>query len=171
MKETDEIYMEITRNRMAIMAVIVAMIPNFNDAEDVFQDTMLEIIRNKDRYDNSRPFLPWAKGIARNMARRYYAKRARIEEPLVSESLDILGDIIAEESEDEYWAKAMERLHICMGRLSTRNRKLLLLRYGKNLKGNSLARKVGLSDKSIRTTLFRLREFLRKCIEEEPVWT
>lgn len=171
MNEIDEIYRKIIRNRTVIMAVIVAMIPNFNDAEDVFQDTIMEIIQNKDRYDSTRPFLPWAKGIARNMARRYYVRRTRVEEPVTPETLDILADVVVEDSEEEYWTKAMERLHICMGRLSSRNRKLLLLRYGKNLKGNSLAHEVGLSDKSIRTTLFRLREFLRKCIEEEAVWT
>jgi RNA polymerase sigma factor (sigma-70 family) len=45
-------------------------------ARDVFQETMVGVLRSLDRYDRSRPFLPWAMGIAVNRCHEERRRKA-----------------------------------------------------------------------------------------------
>lgn len=48
-------------------------------AEDIFQDTVLVAWRRLPDYDRTRPFGPWLRGIARMIALDYASKRARMQ--------------------------------------------------------------------------------------------
>ncbi len=172
MDSADDIYLEITRHRSAIMATVVAMVRDFNDAEDVFQNAVLEIMRHGDRFDSTREFLPWARGIARNIARRHFAAKKAGPQIVAMDDIEFLADVV-DEGEDDAWEEERSRLRHCLGRLKDDNRRLLLLRYGNNLKGPALAKATGRNVKSLRTTLFRLKNFLMKClktVQPEPEW-
>jgi RNA polymerase sigma factor (sigma-70 family) len=49
--------------------------------------------------------------------------------------------------------------------LNGRHQTLIQLRYGDDLDGRQIAARLGISEKSIRTTVFRIREILRQCID------
>lgn len=166
MDQRDRLYLEMTRNRAAIMAVIVAMVRDFGEAEDIFQDTMQAIIKSADRYDTNREFLPWARAIARNMVRQFFQKRKREPEPIEMERLVYLADIMSDHdvAVDE-WEEERALLRGCFAKISASNQRLLVLRYGENLKGPSLAKQAGRAEGSLRTTLQRLRTFLRDCVK------
>ena len=53
------------------------MLPNWHDAEDVFQQTSLGLWQTWDRFDLTQEFLPWACGVARNMVRNFLRRRGR----------------------------------------------------------------------------------------------
>jgi RNA polymerase sigma-70 factor len=168
MDQKERIFMEITRHRSAIMAVIVAMVRDFNDAEDVFQETVLEIIRHADRYEPDREFIPWARGIARNMVKRSYAAKKRAPMLMDEDVMDSLADIVAQEDiAPATWEKEAAFLQACLEKLEHRNRRLFTLRYEKNLKGKILAEQSGMRETSLRTTLSRIREALRHCINQK----
>lgn len=165
MDKKEQIFMEITANRSAIMAVIVAMVRNFDQAEDIFQDTVLEIVRSAERFRLDGAFLPWARGIARNMVRR--ARNAQMRNPILLEEdqLEFLADLVcADDNQPEIWEKERSALQTCLTELSDKNHQLFLLRYGQNSKGSDLSEKSGVNASSVRTTLSRIRQFLRKCI-------
>ncbi len=165
MDQKDKIFLLITKNRSALMAVIVAMTRDFDAAEDIFQDTVLEIIRHADRYQPDREFLPWARGIARNMVRRFYRLKAKNPALMSEEQMEAVADVIcAEDDKPEAWEEVRTALQVCLQRLTERNRKIFLLRYGLNLKSSALAERAGAHQASLRTTLMRIRQFLRKCI-------
>ncbi len=166
MDRQERLFFELTRNRNSIMAVIVAMVRDFGKAEDIFQDTMLAIVKSADRYDEQREFLPWARAIARNMALQSFRQQKREPEPMEQERLEFLADVMcADEAADDVWAEERALLRRCFEEVSSGNRRLLVLRYGENLKGPRLAQQAGRLEGSVRTTLRRLRVFLKDCIK------
>src|SRR5436309_247151 len=69
-----------TESQPVVAAFVLSVIPDFHQAEDVLQQVAVVLVREFDRFDASRPFLPWALGIARNLAlqsRRDVARRSK----------------------------------------------------------------------------------------------
>ncbi len=48
-----------------VAAFVLSIIPDFHQAEDVLQQVAVVLVREFGQFDTSRPFLPWALGIAR----------------------------------------------------------------------------------------------------------
>jgi RNA polymerase sigma-70 factor (ECF subfamily) len=165
MDSKDGLFLEITQHRSRIMGVIVAMVRDFDAAEDVFQDTVVEILRSADRFDRSREFLPWAKGIARNVVKRYYRSASRGMSAVDVQNLEYMGGLMEEDPEADVWEEERKALRHCLEKVDARNRRLLALRYERNIKGRRLAGCLNLSEKSVRTILHRVRGALRRCIE------
>jgi len=165
---SDKLLEEALKHRSVIMAVIVAMVRDFGAADDIFQDTVLQIAHSHDRFDESRDFLRWAKGIARNMALRHFDSKARQPMYVDQDLLEVLNEVMAEEPEPEpeIWEKERAGLHHCMQKLPEKNRVLIMLRYMENLRGMALAEKAGIQITSLRTTLARIRQALRDCVDQ-----
>ena len=159
-----ESVLSITENRSRILAVIIAMVRDFGVAEDLFQETVLEILRSKDRYMPGRSFFPWACGIAKNVVRRYWERENRRPVPMTQDILTKLAEIATETNAD-LWRQERVALQECLKKLPPRLNNLFVLRYGHNVKGQHLAEQAGIKQGSIRTTLARLRNKLRECID------
>ena len=166
-EESGSISLKTVFHRSEIMATIVAMVRDYGEAEDIFQNTAVEIERSQDRFLEGADFVPWARGIARNMVRRHYASRARFPLAVDMEDLEYLANVVDEEADGELWEEERTALRHCMDRLSRRHQTLILLKYGESLDGRQIAERLKLSEKSIRTTMFRLREILRQCIDRK----
>jgi RNA polymerase sigma-70 factor, ECF subfamily len=149
----------------ALRGLIVVMTRDFQAAEDILQETMLQILQSSPPVDSEVEFCAWAKGVARNMVRRHWAQQQRQPTPVAAAALELLADAIVEErAPPEVWADERRRLQTCLDRLSERSRNLFLLRYGDGLKGPALAETAGINVNSLRTSLLRIREFLRACL-------
>ncbi|MBN1674016.1 MAG: sigma-70 family RNA polymerase sigma factor [Kiritimatiellae bacterium] len=163
----EELFDRVLRQQDALMAVIVAMTRDFEAAEEIYHNTVLEITRTaRDRFDPRGDFARWAKGVARNMVMRHWASQKRRPVPMEESALCLIAEMMAEEPEPDAEASAREMaaLRACLTKLSPRHRRLFVLRYGQDMKGRDLADKLGLSSQSLGTTLLRIRGFLRRCI-------
>jgi RNA polymerase sigma-70 factor len=165
--QSQEMLRRALRHGNALKGLIVAMVRDFDAADDIFQDTILEIARAGERFDAERDFLAWARGVGRNMVRRYWASARRTPAARDPAGLEAAAEAMLEEQDADAWEGERRALRSCMDRLSDRNRALMLERYGRNLKGPALAEKTGINPKSVRTTLVRLRQFLRRCIDAQ----
>ncbi|MEP3478966.1 MAG: sigma-70 family RNA polymerase sigma factor [Fuerstiella sp.] len=157
-------FLNITENRSRIFAVIVAMVRDFEIGEELFQETVIEILRSEDRFDPSRSFMPWACGIARNVVQRYWRGQENAPTSGIGEMLSDLA-LVTAEGEADVWRRERSALRRCFQQLPQRMQDLLMLRYGHNIKGQDLADSVAIKAGSIRTTLLRLRGQLRSCIQ------
>jgi RNA polymerase sigma-70 factor, ECF subfamily len=156
----------------ALRSLIVAMTRDFQAAEDILQETMLQVLQAEQTFHSDVEFCAWAKGVARNMVRRHWAQKQRQPTPVAAAALEQLADALVEENEPpEIWADERRMLQNCLGRLSARSRKLFLLRYGDGLKGPALAQAADMNVHSLRTTLLRIREGLRGCLRRGLAWT
>ena len=164
MDKSAEIYLKITENRSRIMATIVAMTRDFNVSEDLFQETVLEVIKSAHNFDSTRDFAPWACAIARNVVRRHWRLQEKQPVAVEQDALSALAEIAAEPADPERWKDDRQALQVCLKKLPDHLRKLVVLRYGHNCKGSELAKKADMKQGAIRTTLLRLRQKLRSCI-------
>lgn len=146
--------------------MIVAMVHDFDLAEELFQETVVEILKSEERFDPSCKFLPWACGIAKNVVLRHWRLQKKAPSNGLGSMLAELADV-AIEGDDETWHRDRVALRRCFQRLSPRMQRLLLLRYGHNIKGQKLSSEAGIRTGSIRTTLFRIRGQLRQCIHAQ----
>ncbi|YCM45033.1 sigma-70 family RNA polymerase sigma factor [Verrucomicrobiaceae bacterium 227] len=169
MEETEKFdaFLGITENRSKIMAVIVAMVRDFDQAEDLFQQSVLEILQSAETFDATRDFLPWASGVARNVVRRHWRKSERQPTLASQEVLDSLSELAVDEQDEDIWHAERAVLNQCLNKLPERMQKLFLLRYAHNHKAGKLAELSSFPLGSLRTTLARLRMKLRHCINSE----
>lgn len=156
--------LNLTDNRSRIFAVIVAMVQDFDLAEELFQESIIEILKSESRYDPTRSFMPWACGIARNVVKQHWRRQKNAPTNGVCDLLSELATVV-EESDSESWKTERRALRSCFQRLPQRMQRLLMLRYGHNLKGKELADSASIRIGSLRTTLSRLRKQLQACIQ------
>ena len=159
-------FLSITENRSRILGLIVAMVRDFELAEDLFQETVLEILKCQEQFDPTRSFGPWACGIARNVVRRHWRRQSSQPASGLAEIIEDLA-AISTEGDDDKWRHERIALRRCLQKVPGRMRQLLLLRYGHNFKGRELAERAAYRQGSIRNTLARLRRSLRQCIETQ----
>jgi RNA polymerase sigma-70 factor (ECF subfamily) len=83
-----------------------------------------------------------------------YAEQVAVEEELAAPAIDRAGP-------------EAEALQACMDRIEGEHRDLLQLKYRDELESDAIAAALNRSTAWVRTTLFRIREVLRDCIEEK----
>ncbi|MEK7413383.1 MAG: sigma-70 family RNA polymerase sigma factor [Planctomycetota bacterium] len=132
--------------------------------DDVAQETFLVAYRRFDEYDPERPFAAWLKGIAKHLAaneRRRHFKRGRLVEPSLAAALAAVDETDAAED----WPMTTEHLRACLELLPAHARELLYLRYQEDLDATALGTRLGRDGNAVRQALFRVRESVRRCIE------
>lgn len=137
--------------------------------EDLFQETFLVAWKNLGRYDRSRPFGPWVRGIAGRLvlAERRRAARLRLVEQADLERLEAMFRAFDERRGDT-WAEKIEVLNRCLDRLRPPLRHVLSLRYQGGLGCQAIAERVGSSTEAAKKRLQRARSIVGECLRN--VW-
>jgi RNA polymerase sigma-70 factor, ECF subfamily len=149
----------------AVANYVHALIRDPAGAKDLIQETALVLLRRFPEYDEQRPFLPWALGVARFQVLGYRRDAAR---SLVTFDDDLLEQFtgtwaeVAPGLSDEAVA-----LQTCVERLAQRARQLVHWRYFDALGSEEIAQRIGSNPGTVRVTLQRIREQLRKCVERQ----
>lgn len=133
-----------------------------SDLEDSAQEVFLRTFRGLGCFRRGRPFWPWLRSIAHNVASealRKRARKARLEGDAVRRRLFELEAARGGVSEG-----AVEALKKCLGRLSERSRRLVSAHYVDGSTSAELAGREGLTSSGIRNLLCRARQALRDCL-------
>ena len=144
---------------------IGSLVPDFQEAEDLLQEVALVLLRKFPEYDDQRPFVAWALGVARFEilhARRRHARS------FVTAQSDVLENVTATYTE---LAPELDRrasaLRECKRMIEGRAAELIRLRYEESLKPGEIASRLGLAATAVRMALSRARAFLRDCIDRK----
>ena len=137
-----------------------------SEAEDVVQDTLLEVHRCLASWEGRSTLLTWMFGIAHHQLCRRYRKKAPIVVP--SEQLESRPSKAAEmPSEDRIDATRM--LGVCADTLaedvSPAQREIFDLYYGENRATKEIARDLGKSNQAVKISLFRTRRAIEARLE------
>ena len=152
-----------TQAQPSVMAFVRSMVNDPVDAEDVLQQTAYDIATNFEQYDEARPFIAWAIGIAKNKVLEHRRDQGRGRMILTGDAIEELASAYVQQSDT---FSANERaLHDCLGKLSDKARSLIELRYNQNLKPAAIAQRVGKSPNVVSNALSRTRDALRDCIK------
>ena len=167
MDPSDNFAREFIRCQRRIYGFIMSLVANSEAAEDLFQQTSLTLWETRDRYDDSRDFVAWACGIARNHIRNFlrekYQKGGKLY--LSEEILQQLSNITIANSEK--LDSRMDALSGCIEQLNPEHRDILEQRYQHGLNVAEIARLRDTTPNAISMMLSRIRRNLFKCISSK----
>lgn len=151
------------RHQAQIFSFIYSIVRNFDDADDLFQQTSLVLWRKYDQFDASRSFVAWACGVARFEVANFVRDRDRHRLYFSDELDQVLIDAHeaqAREGVEEHRAA----LELCLNKLRQRDRELLQTCYGGSVAIREVAAEWERSIQSIHNSLSRIRRALHECV-------
>ncbi len=141
---------------------ILALIPHLADADEVMQETSLQLWEHFDSYDPSREFVAWARTIAYRQACLFYRKSSRVPR-MSSQFLETVAARAEERAAD-----LDERQHAladCLGKLSDTKRDLIKQYYAGGMTLAQVAETTNRTTAAVQKALERTRVALHDCIE------
>jgi len=134
------------------------------EAEDLFQETGLVVMRHPTGPESEARFAAWCRGIARNLAHeRWRAQRREVGGDDLWERIDQAYQ--EADSECETWAGRRAALAQCLEALPRLDRELLRKRYAGRSTADELGKALGATAEAMRMKIMRLRKALARCIE------
>ncbi len=146
-----------------IYRYVCAFSPRPADARDIVQETALALWENFDRYDRTRPFLPWALRFALNKVRQQAEKTGRF--PLLLED-EALCELLQREQVELSPNLAERRQHLrqCLEKLPVEQASLVRGYYWEQADIDKLAASATSSVEATYKRLQRIRLLLLDCI-------
>lgn len=146
-----------------LFAYLLTLLGNWNDAEEVFQETTLALWRSFDDFHAGTDFTRWAKRIAFNRVLTFRKQKQRHGIPHSNEFLNAVEEAFAQQS-DVLDART-RALAQCVGKLGEQDRQLLALRYETSRKVKDVATQVGRPANTVYKALERIRHALIDCVD------
>ncbi len=149
--------------RTKILAYLYAILHDHQGAEDVLQDVSVLALDRCTDIEDERHFLGWVRKAARFKA--LHALRQRRLQPvgLDDEVLDLL-DADWQTLDDTSPRDLVDRLRVCLDRLTPNARRLVELKYVEGLAGATIADRLGRHVRSVYTALSRVHRALSDCM-------
>ncbi|MDH7599184.1 MAG: sigma-70 family RNA polymerase sigma factor [Sedimentisphaerales bacterium] len=164
-KQLEEITVHWTKAQVLVSAFVCSMVPDFQDAEDLVQEVAVTIVQEYHRYDRTRPFAPWAMGIAKNKVLMY--RRDRLRKGLMMTQDAIEKVAVVYELEHAQFDRMRRALRVCISKIRDRWRQVLEMRYIRKFSTTMIASQLGLTNNAVLITLHRIRLALRDCINRQ----
>jgi RNA polymerase sigma-70 factor, ECF subfamily len=153
-----------------LLAYAAFRVPDAALVDEVVQQTFIRAYEQLRDFQRDKDFGIWLRSICRFMilAELKRAARDRHNKESYQEQLrlNLLGDALRR-GESQTDDDVVRRLQSCLGKLQHSARSLVTLRYQDLMKVEEIASRLGQSASWVATTLFRVRESLRKCIGQE----
>ena len=157
---------KLLENRDALCAFLYMHLQNWHDTEDLFQEVSLVIMRQANEELEIRNFKAWSREIARRTLLDYWKKKKKIPLPLSGSDLQACEDAWQRRDAGPQSApERMERLKICLERLSTDLRSILGLRYEEDFSLRRIATELGRTEGAVQVALSRARAALLRCMQ------
>lgn len=160
--QTNEFLRLLMANQKRIYAFILGMVPNHEDADDLFQQTVLVMWSKFDTFARGTSFTAWGMTVAKYQilsARKRHSQRRL----LFSEgALELL-----QEDSDRFVRRMDERIQVlrsCIGKLRRRDYELIRMRYEREIAVKTIAEQLGQSVQSIYKRIAHIHDVLLRCV-------
>jgi RNA polymerase sigma-70 factor (ECF subfamily) len=157
-------------HQAAVRAFIATYCPNWEQVDEVAQQTFIWAYEHLGEYQPGTRFVAWLKAIARNklmaeqeVQRRETGNRSRYLEYLQTSC----AQSELERANPAEETGLAEALRGCVEKLPGDLRALLHRRYHEDVPLRSLAESVQKTETALKVTLFRIRQMLKRCVEEK----
>lgn len=154
---------ELTRHQQRLQGFIRCLVFRSSDVDDVWQELNVELWRRGAEFQPGSDFWRWASAVARYCVLNYSRTRGKdrlvFDEALLAtmaSELEQLTDALEERR------RALEQ---CLETLSSPQRMMLELRYGRESSLERIADQLQRPVGSVRQTLYRIRKGLIECID------
>lgn len=149
-------------NRRRIQAFILMLVPNINDAEDIFQETILEMWKKFDTFQVGTDFVAWAVTIAKYKVLTFRKKTLSSKMQFSNEIIELLESTAGPKVDKLH--EHLEVLKKCMGRLREKDVLLLKLRYENDMTYKAISSRTGKSPVVIHRMMSAIHASLATCI-------
>lgn len=143
-----------------LRAFIRRRVDNATDADEVFQDLSLLVLRQRDRSSPIEHFPAWCYTLARRVLARHFRNKSRRERLLNLVELEMSAEL-GYGSDPERAASAREIVKLLRERLSPDAHQLLLERYVLGESAEEIASRLAQSPTAVRMRLMRLRSAVK----------
>jgi RNA polymerase sigma-70 factor, ECF subfamily len=151
------------RHQQEIYAYILTMVPNLHDADDLFQEGLTVMWHKFDQFEPGTNFPAWAIQIMRYLVLEYRRRCARSRMVQLSdEVLESLMDRTA--SLQDQMEVRLEALKQCMDHLDDRSKRMVKMRYERNVPVADMASQLKISARQIQRTLASINGILLRCV-------
>ncbi|MBL4883410.1 MAG: sigma-70 family RNA polymerase sigma factor [Planctomycetaceae bacterium] len=161
----EKFLLEFTKIRKPLYAYIFSLLPNRDDAEDVFQRTSLILWRKIDQFVQEGSFFSWSCGVAfyevRNFLRVTSGKRLQFRDEFIQQLADERGASL--NNRDQRYPA----LQNCLQKLQKKDRELIDQVYSTSDSIQELAELKGKAVQSLYNRLNLLRGQLAECIQRQ----
>lgn len=147
-----------------LAACVHALVPSWHNAEDILQETRLQLWQEFETFRPGSDFLAWARTVARYVVRKSIAESQRKPLLLSSKVQDLVIDTLIEVYGPS--DQRLETLADCIKRLSEGALDLLQRCYIDRKKAKDVAAEMGRSVAGTYMALSRIRRELFDCVEE-----
>ena len=156
----------VRQHHRRLMGYAISICNREDAAKDIVQESLVAAWENLDKFDVSKNFGAWVRGIVRNKAREW--ARAQNLVALDEDVLDVLENQhrrwdLSSETTDE---SIFQILGECIKKLPDLLSQAVNLFYFRGLSGAETAEQVGADPATVRKRLERSRKNLRECMEK-----
>src|SRR5688572_5868985 len=160
--KVDEFVRLLGENQRRITLYVMGLVPNWNDAEEIVQETTVVLWQEFAKYESGSNFAAWACKVAYFRVLAWRKRRSRERLQFSSEFLEAISEELA--AEPERREERERRLAECVEKLPPDQRKVLTLRYGESCEIEDLAERVGRTVAASYRLLSRIRHNLFECV-------
>jgi RNA polymerase sigma-70 factor (ECF subfamily) len=145
-----------------ILRYILALVPGIDDANEILQETAVDLWQKFDRYDPASPFTPWACRFAFFRILKFREQKSRQCKYMSLEAVNLLA---AERSErEEILEDRRLALAKCLKRLKDPDRLMIERRYSQQMSVAKIAEVTGRNISTLYKELDRVRRHLAECV-------
>lgn len=152
----------IRAHHRGLVAYATALVKSEAAGRDLVQDSCVAAWRSLDKFDVSRDFATWMRGIVRNKWREHCRRHAR-EVQLDEETLSRLEHVFEPSADDN---GLFARLAECRSKLPEAMAETVRLIYDEGRTSDEAAELMEASAPALRKRLERAREVLRRCMTQ-----
>jgi RNA polymerase sigma-70 factor (ECF subfamily) len=155
-------------NEDRLRAFLRMLVRDRTDYDDLWQAVALTLWRRFDSYDDSRPFGPWARGVALREVLSSRRRSYRSPIPLSDTVIDALCiEFDRQVPNKGDMSRRLRALEKCVGQLPPKSRSMLELRYQETRSMASIADALSSTAAAVQRALSRVRARLAECIARE----
>ncbi len=160
----DEFLSLFLRHQDDVRAFLGSVVRDRHARDDLFQEVALILWREFARYDRSRSFGAWARGIAANKVMQSWERQSH--RPALLPPAAVEAMLEAYDRTERAAAPELDALEHCLDRLPAEPRELLTLRYRHGLRLADIAARLRSTADAVHKALSRLRARLQRCVEQ-----
>jgi RNA polymerase sigma-70 factor (ECF subfamily) len=155
------------RHQRRLFSYILTLVPNWNDAEEVFQETSLVLWRKFATFEPGTSYVSWATRVAFLEVKKF-RERGKKNPPLFS------GDLLAMLATDaaemrDVLTDQQEALQHCVDKLPKDDRWMITTRYQRGGSARTISESTGRSLESVCNSLRRIRTALLRCVRRQEL--
>ena len=154
---------EITDFQAKMRAYLAKLLANSSSTDDVLQESNKILWLKRQNWDPETPFLKWAYRICYFQAKAYLRDMSRDRLVFREELIDLLAE---DHPNDTSMNQREGALKVCLQKLSSKQRTLILQHYESGSSLQEIADKLGITSNSLSQRLCRLRHRLHLCIQQ-----